>query len=59
MKKIISLLLALTMVFALCACGTAEKTEEQKVQLAEISQMLDTAYSNYKSASTIILKVFL
>lgn len=43
------------MVFALCACGTAEKTEEQKAQLAEILQMLDTAYSNYKSASTTIL----
>lgn len=66
MKKIISLMLALTMVLALCACGTADKTqleqeqrtqlaEEQKGQLAEVSQMLDTAYSDYKSASTIVL----
>ena len=29
MKKIIALILALTMVFALCACGAAEAPEQE------------------------------
>lgn len=41
MKKIISLMLAMLMVFALCACGnTAEDTDAEGVQL----QILDTEY---------------
>lgn len=32
MKRILSLLLALTMVFSLCACGSKEKTADQNIE---------------------------
>ena len=58
MKKIIALLLALTMVFALCACGTKTEApaEEPAEALAEEAAPVEETAPEAPAVNTVILK---
>ena len=51
MKRIIAVLLALTMVFALCGCGSKELTDAEKEKIYEevAKEKAEKAYSNAQS----------
>ena len=57
MKKFVALLLALAMVFALCACGNSNSAAPKQDDAAESSQPSDTASENQSAADLSALKV--
>ena len=57
MKKFVALLLALAMVFALCACGNSNAAEPKQDDAAESSQPSDNASENQPAADVSALKV--
>ena len=57
MKKFVALLLALAMVFALCACGNSNSAAPKQDDAAESSQPSDNASENQSSADLSALKV--
>ena len=57
MKKFIALLLALAMVFALCACGNSNSAAPKQDDAAESSQPSDNASENQSAADLSALKV--
>ena len=57
MKKFVALLLALAMVFALCACGNSNAAEPKQDDAAESSQPADNAAENQPNADVSALKV--
>ena len=57
MKKFVALLLALTMVFALCACGNSNSAAPKQDDAAESSQPSDNASENQSAADLSALKV--
>ena len=50
MKKFVALLLALAMVFALCACGNSNSAAPKQDDAAESSQPSDNASENQSAA---------
>lgn len=57
MKKFVALLLALAMVFALCACGNSNSAAPKQDDAAESSQPSDNASENQSAADLSALKV--
>mgnify|MGYP001151736112 FL=1 len=57
MKKFVALLLALAMVFALCACGNSNSAAPKQDDAAESSQPSDNASENQPAADLSALKV--
>ena len=57
MKKFVALLLALAMVFALCACGNSNSAAPKQDDAAESSQPTDNASENQSAADLSALKV--
>ena len=57
MKKFVALLLALAMVFALCACGNSNSAVPKQDDAAESSQPSDNASENQSAADLSALKV--
>ena len=57
MKKFVALLLALAMVFALCACGNSNSAAPKQDDAAESSQPSDNAAENQPAADLSALKV--
>ena len=57
MKKFVALLLALAMVFALCACGNSNASAPKQDDAAESSQPSDNAAENQPAADLSALKV--
>ena len=57
MKKFVALLLALAMVFALCACGNSNSAAPKQDDAAESSQPSDNASENQSTADLSALKV--
>ena len=57
MKKFVALLLALAMVFALCACGNSNSAAPKQDDAAESSQPSDNASENQAAADLSALKV--
>lgn len=57
MKKFVALLLALAMVFALCACGNSNSVAPKQDDAAESSQPSDNASENQSAADLSALKV--
>ena len=57
MKKFVALLLALAMVFALCACGNSNSAAPKQDDAAESSQPSDNASENHSAADLSALKV--
>ena len=57
MKKFVALLLALAMVFALCACGNSNSAAPKQDAAAESSQPSDNASENQSAADLSALKV--
>ena len=57
MKKFVALLLALAMVFALCACGDSNSAAPKQDDAAESSQPSDNASENQSAADLSALKV--
>lgn len=57
MKKFVALLLALAMVFALCACGNFNSAAPKQDDAAESSQPSDNASENQSAADLSALKV--
>jgi basic membrane protein A len=57
MKKFVALLLALAMVFALCACGNSNAAAPKQDDAAESSQPSDNAAENQPAADLSALKV--
>ncbi|MEI3061975.1 MAG: BMP family ABC transporter substrate-binding protein [Oscillospiraceae bacterium] len=57
MKKFVALLLALAMVFALCACGNSNSAAPKQDDAAESSQPSDNASENQSAADSSALKV--
>ena len=57
MKKFVALLLALAMVFALCACGNSNSAASKQDDAAESSQPSDNASENQSAADLSALKV--
>ena len=57
MKKFVALLLALAMVFALCACGNSNSAAPKQYDAAESSQPSDNASENQSAADLSALKV--
>ena len=57
MKKFVALLLALAMVFALCACGNSNSGASKQDDAAESSQPSDNASENQSAADLSALKV--
>lgn len=57
MKKFVALLLALAMVFALCACGNSNSAAPKQDDVAESSQPSDNASENQSAADLSALKV--
>ena len=57
MKKFVALLLALAMVFALCACGNSNSAAPKQDDAAESSQPSDNASENQSAADLFALKV--
>ena len=57
MKKFVALLLALAMVFALCACGNSNASAPTQDDAAESSQPSDNAAENQPAADLSALKV--
>ena len=57
MKKFVVLLLALAMVFALCACGNSNSAAPKQDDAAESSQPSDNASENQSAADLSALKV--
>ena len=57
MKKFVALLLALAMVFALCACGNSNSAAPKQDDAAESSQPSDNAPENQSAADLSALKV--
>ena len=57
MKKFVALLLALAMVFALCACGNSNSAAPKQDDAAESSQPSDNASENQSAADPSALKV--